>query len=708
MATTERIDFQNEAADGSGKITVGVTINTRQPTVAAGVELQSGSTVSNAAWASIEAGLPRDNAVTQLADTADTALKFVDGYLNQAYTVASTVERLAPLYANAEAAVTRAIVEAARQALYSVQLNGHVLAADVPFGFTGVGAANDAAFRAQFERYAPTATQALVDLPRNKGGAPALKQKLLASLTDSGDHSKPYLEQGTAVAGVSIVIGIQDIESKLSSVRDLWQQIAKLLALGSDLWNAGKALVARILAPPFAMKKVFRPENLRVRNVVHHKGYVVPLLEWDAPEFPPNNGAVEWTEGTENTVKFSLVKPPLKIELWATNKPSNFYALPPIDSLPVNLDSKGAVTDRKDAPADGSWYLLDTKYYDSLSLGYLGRLADDSWFLSPAALRGTAGDTEPPKHLSKGPLNQAAYALRYVFPDDSLEVWPEEIATPLSTQAVGAWSDVVVYTARPKPDNSATSQSPDWHAFGTRNISDDSPLLAPRTAIDEFIGLVDAKVLTRIDMAAQDSSDTIVKTARSTKEYITAAQNELSEIRQLIAKIKGLAQFQMGVYARAFQYAAPFVNDAAQPTGLAALTKEYNESMDALPFQGEQDMVFGMFLVMTAPANAASQLKPVLDAIAALLGLASLTGAEAENQAAQAAARGREMWEHLTGEPEPTDTPGLDTGAATAPLTTTTAPAIGADDVPGLDLNCPPARDLSRLTFSDALVPSGV
>lgn len=705
MATTERIDFQNEAADGSGKITVGVTINTQQPTVAAGVELQSGSTVSNAAWASIEAGLPRDNAVTQLADTADTALKFVDGYLNQAYTVASTVERLAPLYANAQAAITRAIVEAARQALYSVQLNGHVLAADVPFGFTGVTPANEAAFIAQFERYAPTATQALVDLPRNKGGAPALKQKLLASLTDSGDHSKPYLEQGTAVAGVSIVIGVQDIDSKLSSVRSLWQEIAKLIQLFRDLLNAGAELVARINAPPFAMKKVFRPENLRVRNVVHHKGYVVPLLEWDAPEFPPNNGAVEWTEGS---VQFSLVKAPLKIELWSTNKPSNFYEPPPIDSLPLSPISVGAATEKKDPPADGSWYLLDTKYYDSLSLGYLGRLADDSWFLSPAALKGTAGDEEPPKYLSKGPLNQAAYALRYVFPENSLDVWPEEALVPRSTQAVGAWSDVVVYTARPKPDNSATSQSPDWHAFGTRNISDDSPFLAPRTVVDEFIGLVDAKVFTRIDMAAQDGSDTVVKTARATKEYITAAQRELTEIRQLIAKIKGLAQFQMGVYARAFQYALPFVNDAAQPTGLAALTKEYNESMDALPFQGERDMVFGMFLVMTAPANAASQLKPVLDAIAALLGLASLTGAEADNQAAQAAARWREMWEHLTGEPEPTDTPGLDTGAATAPLTTTAAPLIGADDVPGLDLNCPPARDLSRLTFSDALVPSGV
>lgn len=645
-----------------------------------GADITVSTDDANAAWVQKQVGVPSDNPVTQALTTVDGLLTTADTYLGIADTAAAAVQTLAPLYSNAINAITREAINTARNALYSLSLNGHVLFADAPYGIThGAPFKDTTAYKKYLELFAPPGMLDAVPLPQPKGGAPGLLDTVLASLGDEGDSSKPYLNPQTAVAGVTLVVGAKpgvDVQKVVEAIRKLVLLLQKIL--NTNHLHENGLLLDRNTA--------WAPRNVRIRNVVMEQGKVAPVLYWEHDPLSYPYGGI-----TADGILYEVSQPPTELQLWSCSNPVKFNKVPPAssfydDALPGNSTT-----------TDPDWVLLDSlevplnsaKTNLSVVRSAAGKILAPSWNLNELVMG--------PLPLSDGAVRQCSIVLRYVFPPNALTYTvPGETAVTIDLQA--GPSLPVMYTARATPDRpAAASVKPDWYAYGTRYVDDPASqgAVAARTLLDEAIGQLDQHVITPFEDSLKDSSDTIVASAKATRAYIKDVRDTVTEIRGIVSLLRNLSQLQVMAYGRAFQYALD-PTGGADTAGRAALEKEYRTSLGQLPFQGNDDVVFGAFIVMTAPANAATQLTPLLNAIKALLGLNESAAAKFSN-----------IWQDLTGEASPTAAPPLP-GPTTSNIGSVTQPLIGADDQAGVDNNCPPPRDLSKLTFSDALVPAGI
>ena len=602
-------------------------------------------------WKTSDRLVDPDNDVVRALNQASSFIKgTVLPPVDLAATLLGLAETAAPFYANAPKAVLRLAIKEFREFLYSLRLSGHYILVDVPYGFSHGGALpQPGAFdrlMARAESLTPKDMWTGVDslaTGGSLGGAQGLLKVLSDSIVDPGDGNKPDLTGDSTFCGISIVVSAPDIARLMNAIRAVKRVIAELFGGEDEPEPTGLKLEIKV-------KQVSGRPLLRVKD---------------------------WTDyplGKLGVGGWEIVNKPYAYRIWASSTPGDASRIPYYaDSTIVPEEYTTLPMGGSDVTGRGGWKLVGTHVVDPKTVKTIQQFP-----LLDARLRELAPITDG-KALEQ--WNLRVEALHYMHVDDYI-------------MRDSSFSNVLLYTPIATGRPESVSEAPNWSALSPADIPRAAGTLsrvaAKRDALIEVVTNFDDNVLSPWEDELKDKSDQLVKTIKKAKKKAQKIRDLVVVVDSLLEAIAAIAKLEATLQGRAFNYFE--LLDKNKKKGVEGLISEYTESFAELKQQGGKDLTAGFFFVMAGPASLGPQFLPIWKLLCSLLNISSTT---------------KDAWSDLGrsfGGPTTSKAAAtggqLDAGPATA-----SSALVGEQDDGTLDLNCPPARDLSQLQFGPDFTP---
>lgn len=598
------------------------------------------------AWAQAQLGVTQPNALSEFAQNATAFIENLQKTLAAVQVIVTAGETLAKAYVNVAAAAARAIITTVQEFLDTLKLTLKMQMFDVPHNFfkrlPPVDAARKKMVVDKFKSFDWTGgsvnvlggteggteggTVLTASTPGDMswyalypGGNAGLLQQLVKTINDPR-YDGPPLPKGATVAGVSLVVGSNSPYDSVAAVAKLWAAIQKLFGVAGvkaaysnfDLSNAPNGLTARNL------RTIYLPKA----GASYEYGTSAPKktdsgsfsLRWEdaitGPFYPHIGGRVTFpTRSGVISGHLAYEGPPEQLGIWVTAIPEARYTDPETGSYTakwVSVFEKNAKYARKYVriherrSKDSKYYrkpedlydtvvdLNDVTYVYDLPIKWLQEICPHPDF-----------DAQDVKALEWGVCIKLRHDSETVVLVTDTDAKDYYVGTGYLDNAYAYYR--TAYTDLRKAPASGVSPAallPKWEGWDFDS------------GLGKQFSYVSKSLLSYVADYAKAADETITWLADSIRALIKDLDNLAAQCLELAKTLKDLASFNAGAYVRAFQYAGNsdtflgFTGDSTKtlPTGKQALLQEYNTSIPLLPFKGQNDFCFGIFIVLDTVA----------------------------------------------------------------------------------------------------------